>query len=241
MLQTGTHSEGANLDSSKTHTVMLNWVLMVTVMAFGLAVTWHTGLMQWVVFQDSTRISMVVLVLLLLGTGMAGWRSVFLARQGSYFAQVRQGRRDFPHGQSICFDYLAHQNPQAHPSESQLLAEVMSERARGTHQVGWFITSLMIKLGLMGTVVGFIMMLSSLEGIETLDLSDIKSLMQQMTQGMGVAMNTTLVGLLGSMLLGMQYLLLDRYADQLVANTVSFAHRDVVGNLPAALAEGRGA
>lgn len=106
------------------------------------------------------------------------------------------------------------------------MAEVMAERARGAHQVGWFVTGLMIKLGLLGTVVGFIMMLSSLEGLEQLDISDIKTLMQQMTQGMGVAMNTTLVGLIGSMLLGLQFLLLDRHADQLIASTVDYAHRN---------------
>ncbi len=107
------------------------------------------------------------------------------------------------------------------------MAEVMAERARGTHQVGWFVTGLMIKLGLLGTVVGFIMMLSSLEGLEQLDISDIKTLMQQMTQGMGVAMNTTLVGLIGSILLGLQFLMLDRHADQLIAATVDYAHRNV--------------
>lgn len=106
------------------------------------------------------------------------------------------------------------------------MAEVMAERARGTHQVGWFITSLMLKLGLLGTVVGFVMMLGSLEGLEQLDISDIKTLMKEMTQGMGVAMNTTLVGLIGSILLGLQFLLLDRHADKLIAATVDYAHRN---------------
>jgi len=102
-----------------------------------------------------------------------------------------------------------------------LLSEVMAESLRGSHQVGWFITSIIIKLGLLGTVVGFVIMLSSISGLDQLDISDIKQLMQQMTQGMGVAMNTTMVGLVSSMGLGVQYLLLDRCADGLVVKGVN--------------------
>ena len=42
---------------------------------------------------------------------------------------------------------------------------------------------------------------------------------------MRVALNTTLVGLLGTMLLGFQYLMLDRGADRLLSGTVNLAGR----------------
>ena len=63
-------------------------------------------------------------------------------------------------------------------------------------------------------------MLRSVSGIEQLDTSDIQQLMQQMTLGMGVAMNTTLVGLIASLHLGIQFLMLDRAADRLIADAV---------------------
>lgn len=213
------------MTTNKTHTLFLLWVLLISLTGFGLYMTWHKGLFQWIILTDNTRICVVIVFAFMVGSGLAGWRSIYLSRQSSYFDQIRNGFTDFKLGQSICHDYLTH--PLAHPSEGQLMAEVMAERARGTHQVGWFVTGLMIKLGLLGTVVGFIMMLSSLEGLEQLDISDIKTLMQQMTQGMGVAMNTTLVGLIGSILLGLQFLMLDRHADQLIAATVDYAHRNV--------------
>jgi hypothetical protein len=213
------------LNTNKTHTLFLLWVLLASLTGFGVYMTWHKGLLQWIVLTDNTRICVVIILAFLVGTGLAGWRSLYLSRQFQYLDQFRQGLRTFKPSQSICHDYLTHCGNTPH--ESQLMAEVMAERARGTHQVGWFVTGLMIKLGLLGTVVGFIMMLSSLEGLEQLDISDIKTLMQQMTQGMGVAMNTTLVGLVGSILLGLQFLLLDRHADRLIADTVDFAHRNV--------------
>jgi len=175
------------LNTNKTHTLFLLWVLLISLTGFGLYVTWHKGFFQWIILTDNTRICVVIVFAFLIGSGLAGWRSIYLSRQSQYFDRIRDGFNDF----------------------------------------GWFVTGLMIKLGLLGTVVGFIMMLSRLEGLEQLDISDIKTLMQQMTQGMGVAMNTTLVGLVGSILLGLQFLMLDRYADKLIAATVDYAHRNV--------------
>lgn len=208
-----------------THSLILNWLLIMSITLFAAAVTWQHGLLQWVVLTDTTRICAITLLCFVVGSALAGWRSVYLSQQAIYFDQIRWVKQSFKRGQSICFDYLSAQNPTGHAGESGLLAEVMAEKARGSHSVGWFICSLMLKLGLLGTVVGFVIMLSSLEGLDQLDINDIKTLMKQMTQGMGVAMNTTLVGLVTSILLGLQLLLLDRFADGLIARTVDYAHR----------------
>lgn len=213
------------MNTYKTHTLFLLWLLLSSLTGFGLYMTWDKGLLQWIVLTDNTRICVVIILAFCVGSGLAGWRSIYLSLQSLYFDQFKRGHRSFNSGQSICHDYLIYCGKSPH--ESQLMAEVMAEKARGTHQVGWFVTGLMLKLGLLGTVVGFTIMLGSLEGLEQLDISDIKTLMQQMTQGMAVAMNTTLVGLVGSILLSIQLLLLDRHADRLIADTVDFAHRTV--------------
>lgn len=224
------------MNSSGSHSVFLNWFLLASVSVFGVYVSWDQGLLQNILQQDQTRICLIILLSAAMGSLLAGWRSWYLSQQTVFFTQIKEELSRSGWGalhsqlahlgnRSVCFEYLKHQDPQVHPSQSQLLAEVMAEKARGSHQVGWFITGLMIKLGLLGTVVGFILMLSTVEGLSTLDIKDIKNLMQQMTQGMGIAMNTTLVGLIASMLLGMQYLFVDRMADRLVSDTVLFAHQ----------------
>ena len=126
----------------------------------------------------------------------------------------------FPQGESVIQDYVNGLLSGNSEHDKTLLTEVMAEALRGSHQVGWFIAGLVIKLGLLGTVIGFVLMLRSISGLDNLDISDIKQLMTQMTQGMGVAMNTTMVGLVCSMLLGLQYLLLDRCADGVVTQAI---------------------
>ena len=58
-----------------------------------------------------------------------------------------------------------------------------------------------MKLGLFGTIVGFIMMLAPIAGLNGDDQAAIKSSMTLMSAGMAVAMYTTLAGLVGSEIL----------------------------------------
>lgn len=212
----------------------LHWLLLAGLAGFAVFLSWDLGVLQKIIQADVTRISLFILSLLLLGSLHCAWRSWYIASQARMLCDLTRfgDMRRFPAGVSVAQDYLTRQlkaKTDAENPEKSLLAEVMSETLRGSHQVGWFISGLMIKLGLLGTVIGFVLMLSSVSGLETLDISDIKQLMQQMTQGMGVAMNTTLVGLVSSMLLGIQYLLLDRHADQLVLQTVIYGQDQEIG------------
>ena len=71
-------------------------------------------------------------------------------------------------------------------------------------EASWFVVDLLLKLGLIGTVIGFIIMLSAITEIENFDLSLMNELLQSMSGGMKVALYTTLTGLITSILLSMQ-------------------------------------
>ena len=66
-----------------------------------------------------------------------------------------------------------------------------------------------MKLGLLGTIIGFILMLAPIAGLDAADRASVKSSMGLMSDGMAVAMYTTLTGLIGSMLVQTQYYMLD--------------------------------
>ncbi len=70
---------------------------------------------------------------------------------------------------------------------------------------GFFISDILLKLGIIGTVIGFIIMLSSLSSIDEMNLSKMNNLLLSMSAGMKVALYTTLTGLIGSILLSIQY------------------------------------
>src|SRR5258708_7746691 len=74
---------------------------------------------------------------------------------------------------------------------------------------GNFAADSLMKLGLLGTIIGFIIMLAPIAGLDVSDKSVLKSSMGVMSDGMAVAMYTTLAGLVGSILLKLQYYMLE--------------------------------
>ena len=71
--------------------------------------------------------------------------------------------------------------------------------------VGWFISESLMALGMIGTVVGFLLMLGSAFG--NIDVNNTESLqmaLSQMATGMSTALYTTLTGLVCSLLIKVQ-------------------------------------
>jgi len=86
---------------------------------------------------------------------------------------------------------------------------------------GFFVSDLLLKLGIIGTVIGFIIMLSSLSAIDEMNLSKMNNLLLSMSTGMKVALYTTLTGLIGSILLSIQYNFLESKINVFINKAVS--------------------
>jgi len=71
--------------------------------------------------------------------------------------------------------------------------------------IGWFITELLLALGMIGTVIGFILMLGgSFESLNIADTGSVKTALTDMAIGMSTALYTTLVGMVCSQILKVQ-------------------------------------
>lgn len=196
----------------------LQWLWLFGLLLVSLGLLWDNGILQAMFATDNTYLCPLMVLIFLLTCLHCGYRSLFLAQQ----AKVVHA---WPHtcaldDKILIKRYLNELQTIPNPQDKQLTAELLAEELRGQHQVGWFVTGLLIKLGLLGTVVGFVIMLSSMTDLSSLDIAQVQTLMQQMTQGMKVALNTTIIGLVGSIFLGLQYLMLDRAADQLLVAAV---------------------
>jgi hypothetical protein len=96
-----------------------------------------------------------------------------------------------------------------HRLDQTLLLRGLADALRGPNQLGSFASDSLMKLGLLGTIIGFILMLAPIAGLDSADQASVKSSMGLMSDGMAVAMYTTLTGLIGSVLVQAQYFLLD--------------------------------
>ena len=82
-------------------------------------------------------------------------------------------------------------------------------------EVGWFSSDLCLTIGMIGTVSGFIMMLSGFYTVDVSQVETIQELIKQLGAGMSTALYSTLVGLICSALLKIQYFNLNQAIDRI--------------------------
>ncbi len=172
------------------------------------------GLLQTLLVEDYSFISRAILVIYL----GASLQVMFVALQLSHeFNAARgdgNGRRRGEHVQRY-FTML--REAAGEPEErGELLINVLDGRCRSQYRFGYVIADLMLKLGLLGTVIGFIFMLGSLVDLNSIDINVMQRLLAQMSGGMKVALFTTLTGMSCGVLLNLKYQLLDWSVDNLL-------------------------
>jgi len=206
--------------SQSSGRTFLTWLAFAGLLALGGVVFVQLGVLTLFIEQDSSRLSLVILTGLALATAHAGYCAYRLDRESAAASALAAGRSpESLATESIALDYqdlvrAVERNKDRH-SESSNLGAYLEQRVHAGHASGWFVADLMIKLGLLGTVVGFIFMLNSVAQMETTDLNAAKHMLTQMSSGLRIALFTTLAGLSSGLILGAQYQLLDRSADRL--------------------------
>lgn len=183
------------------------WALLAGVAVF--LIWWMQRHGWWVrlIEGDPSGISLLIVLLGGVVTGWCGrraWRLQAEAQPG-----LAQGWR------ARYLDELRRGQPEA--------TALLSERTHGPHETAWWFAAATIKLGLLGTVVGFILMSMQIGQSQGFELAEVQKLLQQMTGGMAIALYTTLAGLVVNLWLGLQLLLLDRLADRLAADILADA------------------
>lgn len=82
-------------------------------------------------------------------------------------------------------------------------------------EIGWFTSELCLTLGMIGTIVGFIMMLSGFNSLDIQNIQTVQQLLSQLGQSMATALYTTIVGLICGSFLKLQCFLISVELDKL--------------------------
>jgi hypothetical protein len=213
------------------HLPLLRWLMFTGVSAFGFVLAWHYGLFHLMLASDKTYISVIITVLYVAISLHCLARTATISREldsaQRVFALVSRGTPSFrvlgpdvvtgdgsklPPGQVTAHirNLILKAGLQGHHRLDQtLLLRGLADALRGPNQLGPFASDALMKLGLLGTIIGFILMLAPIAGLDAADRASVKSSMGLMSDGMAVAMYTTLTGLIGSVLVQTQYYMLD--------------------------------
>ncbi len=204
---------------------LLLWLIFTGISVFAVVLLWRYGLISLMVTSDRTCISSLIAVLYLITCCHCFWRTRAIAREADVARRCR-AVLSAPNGLNA-LDPYAHVLPaglvtdhiqslvtKAHAQaagsiDQTLLLRSLADRLRGSNGFGAFVSDTLMKLGLLGTIIGFIIMLAPIATLDAADKAAMKSSMGLMSDGMAVAMYTTLAGLAGSILVRIQYYMLD--------------------------------
>ncbi len=235
------------MSNHASHTLFLRWLIFVGVVLAGMIIVWSQGFFSVLFKYDKSYLSLLILMLLIAATVHAGYLIKRLARQLEQAIELRDllqknigaelsisDERINIGELSINMDDVLLQHLRVSElsnyanvnSTNNALLEAIALKLRAPQRNGWMLADMLIKLGLLGTVIGFIFMLYSMESFDAIDISTVQNVLIDMSSGMRVALFTTLAGLTGGIIAGIQYQMADRGADELVATlTEIFALR----------------
>ena len=181
------------LGKSDEH-VFYGALILLGLIFFGFFVLANTGLLQLALTADRSMISSVILALYSLATLHWLFRAKALDRENTLCRSVEESRSSAADldGSYVA---LALNTPAATVADRQHLLDTLGDELTNTHAAGHFVADLLLKLGLTGTVIGFILMLLPIGEIDQFDPSLMQQLLAAMSGGMAVALYTTLAGL----------------------------------------------
>ena len=225
-----------SVPASSERAPLLVWMIFTGLSIFAAVLLWRYGFVHLMVASDRTYLSSVIAALYVATSAHCFWRTRAIAREGDVARrcliiltgpnQARALQANvlmMPPG--LVTDHIRNLMTKAETQgvgriDQTLLLRALADRLRGSNGFGAFASDTLMKLGLLGTIIGFIIMLAPIAGLDVGDKLAMKSSMGLMSDGMAVAMFTTLAGLVGSILVRVQYYMLDTATQRVFSDAV---------------------
>jgi len=222
------------LSANTKHRVFLQSLVLLGMIVFAFFLAFEQGFIELTLKNDRSYLSYVILLVYFLAT--LHWVTICyrLSSEATALDLVEEELRfDFGSQTNLAIERyfveateLTRQGGRYHG-----LLEAFGDRINNRHATGHFISDILLKIGLLGTIIGFILMLLPVAEIKEFEANLMQQLLGKMSGGMAVALYTTLAGLTTSMLLKMQYQVIDSSAAKLVTRVSELSELRFVGQV----------
>ena len=196
------------IQKKKNH-LLLKVCLMLSLVIFSTYLIIDLGILSLIIDSDRSKISLIILSIYVLACSHWFYISINLDKE---IASL-----DDEDKRTLIRSFI--DNAKEGKSANQKInLDLLEDELSNKHALGYLAVDILLKLGLTGTVIGFILMLLPIGEIRDFDPQVLQQLLATMSGGMAVALYTTLTGLITSMLLKFQYFVLD--SD--LSNTINY-------------------
>lgn len=180
-----------------------------------LSVAYLHGYVAMILAADQTRLTLVIFVTFLAGLALSVWKAIQTSRE---LNQIKDFHPLLP---SRAATYLAQIRGRSGDSRAMSAASLRMKLSIRIAAIRHFANSLVF-LGLIGTVIGFIIALSGIDPSGASDIDAISPMVATLIDGMSVALYTTLVGAVLNLWLMVNYYILASGTVNLIAALVEF-------------------
>ena len=194
------------IKTAKPQYLLQRSIILLNVIFFAFYVLYDLNLLNLIFESARSKISILILAIYTADT----FHWIYIASNLDY--EIK--------GEGKVLDFLDAVESKS-SLESQNLLRILEDELSNRHALGHMISDVLLKLGLTGTVVGFILMLLPIGEMKDFDPEKIQPLLSSMSGGMAVALYTTLSGLITSTMLKFQYFLLDSSLSKLINGLTS--------------------
>tara|TARA_B100001029_G_scaffold105769_1_gene87230 strand:+ start:203 stop:817 length:615 start_codon:yes stop_codon:yes gene_type:complete len=192
---------------------------LVNLVAFALlGAAWAQGLVAKVINADVTNMVVLICVIFLIGLILAGYRLWKVSKQ------LNAAYNFNPTERSRAADFIKKTKGKNATSRANIAQALRLKLFSRIVHIRYISNSLTV-LGLIGTVLGFIIALSGVDPDVASNPSAISPMVAQLIEGMSVALYTTLVGSILSVWLGLIYQMLATGTSNLVSQIIELSER----------------
>lgn len=230
---------------------VLRWLIVTVLVAIGLLTLWQLGFLGSVLASDHTRISLLIFAIFVITSLHCLVQAVDISRE---LIAARRARAVIEAEASSGFrlagnNVLTGAGTLLEPGiltthvgnlvkkaeirgkgqlDQTLLLRSVADRLRSREKIGLFVSEGLLRLALLGTAIGFILMLIPIAGLTSFEADTLRGALSGMTGGMAVALNVTVAGIATALILKFQYFQLDAAIGELFSGIAEVSEIHVV-------------
>ena len=176
---------------------VLRSLLLLVLIIFGVWILDERGLLAVVLEGDKSQISTVIGCLWIISSIYWLYLSKIISDERNSFKNM-----EFKNKKLLVSRFF---NSLEKNEDKDVLINAFESEFEKKISYGLIASDVALKLGLLGTIIGFILMLKPIADLNSTSPEDLKMALSSMSSGMAVALYTTLTGLIVSTLLRIQF------------------------------------
>ena len=240
-------------DEARDYVPLLRWLVLSGLVAFGVLALAYFGVLQVMLETDRTRLSVLILAIFVITSLHCLYQTIVVSRELVSARRASEQIVSSPGALSLVGEKVLTRDGRELPpgamtshirnliAKSQvqggrrldqtLLLRSLADRLRAREKLGWFVAEALLRLALLGTAVGFILMLVPIAGLSSFDVETLRTALAGMSGGMAIALNVTVAGIATALVLKLEYYFLDEDIAELFSKITEVTEVYVVSAL----------